>query len=138
VKQWSHVALVVFGIGVAAAPFWVASTSRPAPPTTPAPPDLNVVMGTAAGRRTAPTDETRLIDDRAGGSAATRPGDALAAKVAYEQAAAWSDANPTKPAEAARRWGAVEQSYPGTIWGVQGARRRMDAEYAADRRADGR
>lgn len=50
------------------------------------------------------------------------------AKKAYDDVDEWVAKNPPNPAEAARRWRTVEQSFPGTPWGTRAAGKRAEAE----------
>jgi hypothetical protein len=50
------------------------------------------------------------------------------AEKAYNDTDAWIASNPTNPGEAARRWGLVEQRFPGTPWASKAGVNRLAAE----------
>jgi serine/threonine-protein kinase len=52
------------------------------------------------------------------------------AQKAYDDTDRWIAENPANPAESVRRWGQIEQRYPGTKWATLAGTNRMEAQAA--------
>ena len=74
-----------------------------------------------------PTD-TSLAPSGSNGTAPVAAVDP--AEKAYNDTDTWIAVNPANPGEAARRWGLVEQRFPGTKWGTAAGAKRAEAEQA--------